>query len=238
MNIDLRLFDEAAENSAGQEENSHAEAENSLPQTENSHAEAENSASQSENSLPQAENSHAEAENPADEFRARLRFLHAQRIMREQKILGIAAERYGVPRGDTAALERALCEDIRCRSQTADMAARLAAWRSQSGAVAELYPDFDLEKSLCDRAFFSLVYRGIDLKTAYEITHRDEIISAAMAYAVKEMKRRTAPTAADRPREGALNSGAGVPDTGAKTLSRKQRSELIRRAERGERVTL
>ncbi len=234
MTIDLRLFDVAAE------ENSQPQSEISQPQTEKSRSEAENTQPQTENSHSEAENSDLQTLTPEQEFQTRLRELRAQRVMQEQKILELAAQRYGVAKGDIAALERAVSEDMQYRRQNSDMAARLNVWRAQSAGVRELYPDFDLNKSLSDRRFFSLVYRGIDLKTAYEITHRDEIISAAMAYAVREMKRRAAPnaSAADRPREGALSSSAGIPDAGAKTLSRKQRGELIRRAERGERVTL
>ena len=233
MTIDLRLFDVAAE------ENSQPQSEISQPQTEKSRSKAENTQPQTENSHSEAENSDLQTLTPEQEFQTRLRELRAQRVMQEQKILELASQRYGVAKGDIAALERAVSEDMQYRRQNSDMAARLNVWRAQSAGVRELYPDFDLNKSLSDRRFFSLVYRGIDLKTAYEITHRDEIISAAMAYAVREMKRRAAPNAsAARPREGALSSSAGIPDAGAKTLSRKQRGELIRRAERGERITL
>ncbi len=254
MTIDLRLFD------AAQSAEAPAAAADPDPAANNEQTAAENEPEEAVgavagNPKEKAENPHAETKNPPQSpdgqspdgqspeqaFRTRLRELRAQRVMLEQKILGIAAERYGVPRGDIAALERAVSEDLQYRRQNADMAARLAVWRAQSAQVSELYPDFDLNGSLADRRFFSLVYRGIDLQTAYEITHRDEIISAAMAYAVKEMKRRGAlneAAASDRPREGALVSGSAVPDSGAKTLSRKQRGELIRRAERGERVTL
>ena len=158
MTIDLRLFDETAE------ENSQPQSEISQPQTEKSRSKAENTQPQTENSHSEAENSDLQTLTHEQEFQTRLRELRAQRIMQEQKILELAAQRYGVAKGDIAALERAVSEDMQYRRQNSDMAARLNVWRAQSKAVRELYPDFDLNKSLSDRGFFSLVYRGLDLK--------------------------------------------------------------------------
>lgn len=176
--------------------------------------------------------------SPQEQFYARVRRLKAQRTEKMQQLLELAAERLGVKKGDMAALEKAINTEVRLSSYKGDMSRRLEVWKAQSDSVKQLYPSFSLEESLKDRRFFSLCYRGVPLVDAYEITHRDEILAAAMAYALEEVRKTgTLKSEKLRQQEGALISNSAVMKPDAKGLTKKQRSELIRRAERGERIT-
>lgn len=173
----------------------------------------------------------------AREFYNRVRAMKEQRRQKTEQLLSLAAKQLGVA-ATIPEMEKELRERAAIDSINADMKLRLGRWQAESEAVKELYPDFDLKQSLKNREFFGLCYKGLSVMQAYEITHRDEIISAAMAYAVNEARKAGAnSTVTARAREGALKVGTPPPKASA-VLTKKQRDELIRRAERGERVTL
>lgn len=176
------------------------------------------------------------AENKRESFRRALFELHAKKQRQADNVLSLAARLYNAE--DLNSLEAAVKSQLENNSE-AGTRKMLKTLERQSKAVKELYPDFDLKQSLCDRKFFSLCYKGVDLQTAYEITHLDEIISAAMAYAAQELIRAGAgERLSARPREGALLSSGEPVGKKPKNLTKKERSELIARTERGERVTL
>ena len=52
------------------------------------------------------------------------------------------------------------------------------------------YPEFDLEKESADPAFMRLIDAGVDLRTAYEVTHRDTVFPAALRAALEQETRR------------------------------------------------
>lgn len=174
----------------------------------------------------------------AEQFYGRVKALKAERAARVEKLLDNAAERLGVQRGNLEELERAVNTDFALRSINGNIGRRLSRWKNDSEAVKELYPQFDLDECLKNREFFSLCYRGVGLREAYELTHRDEVLSAAMAYAVNELRKTGMLSQhAVREAEGALKQNSAELRADTKGLTKKQRSDLIRRAERGERIT-
>ncbi len=173
-----------------------------------------------------------------DGFNRRLKKLNDERLRRADGFINKLSARYGTPRGDIDALDKAIDESFG-KMSGASLEELIDLWRGQESSVKELYPDFDLKSGLSDRKFFSLLYRGIDVRTAYEIMHRDELLRSAMEYAAKTVKQLLL---ADMPfegsvREGALDEAAAVKESAA-PLTQKQRKELIRRAERGEKIRL
>lgn len=186
-----------------------------------------------------------EAEEPAQEvqtesgeqhFLSKVKQLKSENNARQSRILDAVAERYGLRRGDLNALEDAVNRE---RGEHT-LESMLGRWRGQESAVKELYPSFELKAALCDRNFFSLLYKGLDLRSAYELVHREELLRSAMEYAAKISHDMTAGQLARsgaRTREGALSDGEPAEHKPA-ALTKKQRNELIRRAERGERIKL
>ncbi|MBQ5320918.1 MAG: hypothetical protein J6K88_02470 [Oscillospiraceae bacterium] len=111
----------------------------------------------------------------------------------------------------------------------------------ESAELKEHYPDFDLRDSLRDERFKALISRGgIDLKTAYEICHKEEIISSAMAEAAKRAREKTVEdllSLKSRPSDSISASGSGS-STDIRSLTKRERELLCRRAAAGERITL
>lgn len=177
-------------------------------------------------------------EKAAEEFRKAVVRLKREKAARTDAVIGLAAKIYGADKNDYDGIEAALYERLISDGRKNDMGYRLGRWKKESEAVKEQYPDFDLNEELSDRRFFSLCYKGVSLADAYLITHKDEIIMAAMEYAAAELRRNgVGRSAADRVREGALSAGNSVSST-PKRLSKSERRELIRRTERGERIIL
>lgn len=111
-------------------------------------------------------------------------------------------------------------------------------WLGESEEASRIYPGFDLSRELHGERFKALLRSGIDVRTAYEVVHRDEIIPAAMRSAVRDAEEKlakTLATAALRPDESA---GRGAPSFigGVSNLSRADRENIARRVARGERI--
>ena len=114
----------------------------------------------------------------------------------------------------------------------------LGSWLKQSEEASALYPGFDLSRELHGERFRSLLRSGIDVRTAYEVVHRDEIIPAAMRSAFRDAEEKLArslATASLRPDE---STGKGAPSFigGVKNLSRADRDSIAKRVARGERI--
>ena len=114
--------------------------------------------------------------------------------------------------------------------------------RGQFEQVREAYPQAELAQELEDPAFMRLVVRGVDAKSAYELTHLQELRKSAVAYGARRAREElTAAMQAGylRPREGGMaQSGCGAFAESPEQWSRKTREELKTRARRGEKVCL
>lgn len=114
--------------------------------------------------------------------------------------------------------------------------------RGQFEQVREAYPQAELAQELDDPAFMRLVMRGVDAKSAYELTHLQELRKSAVAYGARRAREElTAAMQAGylRPREGGMaQSGCGAFAESPEQWSRKTREELKTRARRGEKVCL
>ena len=106
----------------------------------------------------------------------------------------------------------------------------------------DAYPGFDMRKELENTGFRDMVARGIDVKTAYEIAHKDELLSGAIGYAVQRAAKETAENIrarANRPQENGMAGQATAQTTGRDPaqLTAREINELTRRALAGERIT-
>lgn len=112
----------------------------------------------------------------------------------------------------------------------------------QGDELKKVYPGFDLANELNNPQFFSLINNNIDVRTAYEVIHKDEIIPAAMQFAVSSTKQKIANNimagGSSRPEENGLSAASSVISTSdVSQLTKAQREELIKRAAAGERIT-
>ena len=94
---------------------------------------------------------------------------------------------------------------------------------------------------MADPRFRQLLRARVDMRTAYEVLHKDQIIPAAMAYAAQRVEKQLAEkmrTEGLRPTENGV-SGSGAVRLGNRVsqMSREEIAALCRRVERGEKVS-
>lgn len=113
----------------------------------------------------------------------------------------------------------------------------------QAEKTKSVYPSFDISNEAENNPqFVMLIEKGVDVQTAYEITHKDDVIAAAMKYAADSTKSKMQSSIiknSQRPSENGLTSSGAVKTlTDISKLTPKEMEELKERARRGEKVTL
>ena len=120
-------------------------------------------------------------------------------------------------------------------------AARLySTWMQQADALKSVYPTFSLEAELQNPRFTDLLRSNVDVRTAYEVLHKDEIIPAFAQYTAKTVEQKlTNKIIANgaRPTENGISAqSASVVKSDVSQLSKADRQEIIRRVSRGEKI--
>ena len=127
--------------------------------------------------------------------------------------------------------------------ETRENANRLySQWMKQEQDTKAIYPSFSLEAEMQNPKFVDLLRSNIDVRTAYEVLHKDEIIPAAMQFTAKAVEQKiTNKIMANgaRPAEnGMASQGATVVKTDVSQYTKADRAALNRRVARGEKITL
>ena len=115
-----------------------------------------------------------------------------------------------------------------------------AGWMNQAEEAKKVYPSFDLRAEMQNPKFVDLLRSNIDVRTAYEVLHKDEIIPAAMQFTAQTVQSKIAKDIAAqgaRPAENGMSSGSpAVVKSDVSQLSRADREEIRRRVARGEKI--
>mgnify|MGYP003498157642 CR=1 FL=1 len=113
-------------------------------------------------------------------------------------------------------------------------------WMNQAEDAKKVYPGFDLREEMNNPKFVDLLRSNIDVRTAYEVLHKDEIIPAAMQFTAQTVESKLAKKIASngaRPSENGMSSqSAAVVKSDVSQLSKADRAEIIRRVQRGEKI--
>lgn len=140
---------------------------------------------------------------------------------------------------ENAALKRQMQE------QTAkENASKLyASWLDQAEKTKGVYPSFDLNAEMQNPKFVDLLrVPGVDVRTAYELIHKDEIIAGAMQFAAKTVEKKVTDKIAangKRPTENGMSSqSASLTKSDVSQLSKAELLDIQRRVLRGEKVDL
>lgn len=116
----------------------------------------------------------------------------------------------------------------------------IAKWQQDAEHVKQIYPGFDLEQELQNDQFRQLLTSNIDVQTAFEVCHKDEIIPAAMQFTANKIEEKVANKVRAgqlRPQEGAMASRSPVQvKSDVSQLTKADRAEIRRRVNRGERI--
>ena len=115
-----------------------------------------------------------------------------------------------------------------------------ARWDAEAKELKEYYPGFDFAKEVNNEKFAKLLNKGVDMRSAYEIAHRDEILRGAMQMTADKTAEKIANSVkanASRPSENGLSSqAAAVTKPDLNNLTRDQIAEYKRRMQNGERI--
>lgn len=113
-------------------------------------------------------------------------------------------------------------------------------WMQDAEGLKAQFPDFDLETELANPQFQGLLRANIDVATAYQVIHKDELIPAAMQYTAQQVQSKMANSVAAnnaRPRENGIGGSSPVTvKTDVSKLTKADRAEIARRVARGERI--
>ena len=116
----------------------------------------------------------------------------------------------------------------------------VATWMNQAEEVKKLYPAFDMKTEMENPRFLDLLQSNVDVRSAFEIVHRDEIFPAFMQYTANAVESKLAKKIAaggSRPAENGMSSGSpAVVKSDVSQLSKADRQEIIRRVQRGEKI--
>ena len=116
-----------------------------------------------------------------------------------------------------------------------------AEWMKQADSTKTVYPSFDLNAEMQNSKFVDLLRSNIDVRTAYEVIHKDDIIAGAMQFAAKTVEQKTINkiiAGGARPAEnGNSSQGASVTKSDVSQLTAADRAEIARRVARGEKIS-
>lgn len=134
----------------------------------------------------------------------------------------------------------ALKEQMRQSQMRENADRQYAQWMNEADALKGVYPSFDLQNELQNPRFIDLLRNHVDVRTAYEVLHKDEIIPAAMQFTAKQVEQKLTNKImanGSRPQENGLNSqSSAVVKSDVSQLSKEDRMEIIRRVQRGEKI--
>lgn len=118
----------------------------------------------------------------------------------------------------------------------------VAGWLREAEQVKAIYPSFDFDAEMQNSKFRDLLrVPGVDVRTAYELTHKDDIIAGAMQFTAKAVEKKIADKIianGARPTENGMNSqSAAVVKSDVSQLSKEDIREIQRRVARGEKIS-
>lgn len=117
-----------------------------------------------------------------------------------------------------------------------------AKWMTEAESVKSFYPSFDLKTEMKNPKFMDLLkVPTIDVKTAYEAVHMNEIMPAVMKFTAKTVEQKLANKIAAngaRPTENGISSqSASVTKSDVSKLTKADLHEVQRRVARGEKIS-
>lgn len=110
---------------------------------------------------------------------------------------------------------------------------------SQSEALKQKFPNFDLMQAMQNEEFMEAIQMGKPVEKAYKYAFQDEILAAGMAHAVEETKKKVSASVAanaKRPSESGASVAASTPTVDFSTKAK--RDEIASRVARGEKIRL
>ena len=139
--------------------------------------------------------------------------------------------------------EKQQAEQLRLAAEHQQRAAAVRArWEAEATKLKNSYPDFELDEVLNNPAVADMIRRGVGLEAAYRAAYFDRMMENQTARTAKQVEQGVATRIQQRSRRPAENGthpgGAAEMKVDVAHMTRQQRKELARRAQRGERIVL
>ena len=153
----------------------------------------------------------------------------------------------GIPVSELKEIKKMKRENAELKRQMDEQKAKdnadrmVADWMRQSESLKSVYPSFDLKGEMQNPKFIDLLrVPGVDVRTAYELVHKDEIIAGAMQFTAETVEKKLANKImanGARPMENGMNSqAASLTKSDVSQLSKADLLEYQRRVAKGEKV--
>lgn len=117
---------------------------------------------------------------------------------------------------------------------------RYSQWLSQAEAAKRLYPSLDLAQEVKNPRFAQLLRAGVDVASAYLVTHQHRIIPGAMQYGVRQAEAKVASRVAAnlaRPAENGIGAqSAAITRPDVSRMTKADRQAIARRVAAGEKI--
>lgn len=117
---------------------------------------------------------------------------------------------------------------------------QIDAWYKEADKVKEIYPSFDFKKEAQNPEFLNLLRHGNSVEHAYKVLHFDELTQNAARVAAQTADAQAQArikSKASRPLENGMSSqSAAIVKSDVSSLTRKDRAEIARRVQRGEKI--
>ncbi len=155
-----------------------------------------------------------------------------------KKVQGIIDKRFKETKELEAYKEKVSPIINELNEKNGDLKNRVHSWVKEGEGLKEIYPDFDFKNEVkANPLFAKLLNSGVSLKSAYEVIHKDEILSGAMAYTaerVREQVVRGIEAKGTRPTENGVNAQSGIVTvTDVNSLTKKDILKIIKQVEGG-----
>ena len=133
-----------------------------------------------------------------------------------------------------------LLKQERMRQGQAAANQQMQAWYQQAEEARGTYPSLDLSAEAQNPQFLAMLKAGVPVQHAYEVVHMDDIkkgVAQMTAKATEKQVTANVRARGSRPAEnGTTSQGAFTIKDDVSKLSRKDRAEIVRRAQRGETI--
>lgn len=131
---------------------------------------------------------------------------------------------------------RAFQEQIQQARDRQEFEHKLAGWNAEAEQLKATYPELDLMQEFQNPNFIRMLDNGVDMQTAYQAVHFDELMGGALKYTAAQTEKKVMDgikAKGARPNEnGAKGSGAAREKIDVNKLTKEQRSALIEEAMR------
>lgn len=169
----------------------------------------------------------------------------SQALVEDESYIEREAEKRNMPIDAAKAVLKAEREAANAKAQL-DQSRREAGFRriaEQAAQTKQLYPDFNFEAELRNEKFRRMTDPsnpyGVDVKTAYEIVHHNEVLAKAVqttAQKTQQYVTNAVAANAKRPAENVGNTTGAIGAIDPHNLTKENRADIRRRVKAGEKI--